>query len=135
VPGTARTRPTARTAFARLVAVLAVVAGVALLQDSSCTTGNPGPCLPAIDTAGSMVVQSSVTTVAPDLEDGLPDGMGGMDDALGACLMVLMAVLFVFTGLRRPGAVLTRSVPAGRARPRTVPSPVSSLERLCVLRT
>ncbi|GAA3856458.1 hypothetical protein GCM10022380_87470 [Amycolatopsis tucumanensis] len=114
--------------------MLAIVAGVALFQDSSCTTGNPGPCLPAADTVGSIVVQSSVTaTVAPGLEeDGRSDGV---DDALGACLMVLMAVLFVFTRLRSFGAALTRAVPAHRALPRTVSSRVSSLEQLCVRRT
>jgi len=86
VPGTVSSRPSARSAFARLVAVLAIVAGIAMLHDSPCAVGSAGPCLPAGDTASAVTFQ---VTAAPlvDLNAGAaltPQPPDGVDDVLGA---------------------------------------------------
>jgi len=129
-----------RATLARLVAVLAIAAGIVLLQGSLCDGGvaTAAPCV-ACPVAGPM----SVTVVdafasQPGGDEAAVDVTGSTDDRGGLielCLTVLLAVLFAVVGLRRPGAFVSPPT-TGQARTgRSVRLRAPRLEQLCVLRT
>lgn len=121
MPGTRSSRT--RAYLARVFAVLALVAGVAMMQGTPCET--------EFAWTAQCPTSSTIAYVADDVDDGsaLLDGIL----VAGCCLVVALAVLIGFAVLRRSG-----SVPA-----RPVPLPVWSrpsrrlevrLAQLCVLR-
>ena len=107
-----------------MLAVLALVAGVAMMQGTPC------------ETEFAWTAQCPTTTSASAyVADSVDDGSALLDAILvtGACLLVGLAVLIGFAVLRRSGFVPVR----------LVPSPVWSrpsrrlevrLAQLCVLR-
>ncbi|NGY64953.1 hypothetical protein G7043_39170 [Lentzea sp. NEAU-D13] len=123
MPGTRSSRT--RAYLARVFAVLALVAGVAMMQGTPCET----------EFAWTAQCPTSSTSAIAYVADQVDDGSALLDGILvaGCCLVVALAVLIGFAVLRRSG-----SVPA-----RLVPSPVWSrpsrrlevrLTQLCVLR-
>jgi hypothetical protein len=123
VPGTRSSRT--RAYLARVFAVLALVAGVAMMQGTPCET----------EFAWTAQCPTSSTSAIAYVADQVDDGSALLEGILvaGCCLVVALAVLIGFAVLRRSG-----SVPA-----RLVPLPVWSrpsrrlevrLAQLCVLR-
>ncbi|MGW6928575.1 hypothetical protein ACWGE0_00840 [Lentzea sp. NPDC054927] len=123
MPGTRSSRT--RAYLARVFAVLALVAGVAMMQGTPCET----------EFAWTAQCPTSSTSAIAYVADQVEDGSALLDGILvaGCCLVVALAVLIGFAVLRRTG-----SVPA-----RLVPLPVWSrpsrrlevrLAQLCVLR-
>ena len=115
-----------RAYLARVFAVLALVAGVAMMQGTPCETefAWTAQC-PTTTSAGAYVVDS--------VDDGGSALLEGILVA-GACLVVALAVLIGFAVLRRSGFVPVRllplpvwSRPSRRLEVR--------LAQLCVLRT
>ncbi|WP_143467266.1 hypothetical protein [Lentzea kentuckyensis] len=123
MPGTRSSRT--RAYLARVFAVLALVAGVAMMQGTPCET----------EFAWTAQCPTSSTSAIAYVADQVDDGSALLEGILvaGCCLVVALAVLIGFAVLRRSG-----SVPA-----RLVPLPVWSrpsrrlevrLAQLCVLR-
>ncbi|MDX8030382.1 hypothetical protein SK803_09185 [Lentzea sp. BCCO 10_0856] len=123
MPGTRSSRT--RAYLARVFAVLALVAGVAMMQGTPCET----------EFAWTAQCPTSSTSAIAYVADQVEDGSALLDGILvaGCCLVLALAVLIGFAVLRRTG-----SVPA-----RLVPLPVWSrpshrlevrLAQLCVLR-
>ncbi|NKE59565.1 hypothetical protein FXN61_23250 [Lentzea sp. PSKA42] len=122
MPGTRSSRT--RAYLARVFAVLALVAGVAMMQGTPCET----------EFAWTAQCPTSSTHVAahPDQADhaGLIEGIL----IAGACLVVALAVLIGFAVLRRSGSFQVLSV----RLPAVLSPPSRRLEvrlaQLCVLR-
>lgn len=111
----------------RVFAVLALVAGVALMQGTPCER----------EIAWTAQCATSATHVVVDVALDLPDaGMGLLDAILvaGIFLAVALAVLLVLAGLRLPGLFALRLPPL----PLVALHPSRRLEvrlaQLCVLR-
>lgn len=141
-----------RTGIARLVLVLAALAGIALLQNAHCPAGM-AMAAPASMSAvacagvqsaadhdihmpdpGDSVVQAAV--VSPEVSSdhsgpALPTGIAM------ACLAVFLALLAALALPRLSGHAYTLllSLPLRGPRPRSVPPRPPSLAELCVLRT
>lgn len=122
VPGTRSSRT--RAYLARVFAVLALVAGVAMMQGTPCET----------EFAWTAQCETSSTHLVGHVDQA--DDIGLIEGILvaGACLVVALAVLIGFALLRRPGSfqALLRRLP-------TVLAPPSRrqevrLAQLCVLR-
>lgn len=122
VPGTRSSRT--RAYLARVFAVLALVAGVAMMQGTPCET----------EFAWTAQCETSSTHLVGHVDQA--DDIGLIEGVLiaGACLVVALAVLVGFALLRRPG-----SFQALLLRLPTVLAPPSRrqevrLAQLCVLR-
>lgn len=122
VPGTRSSRT--RAYLARVFAVLALVAGVAMMQGTPCET----------EFAWTAQCETSSTHLVGHVDQA--DDIGLIEGILvaGACLVVALAVLIGFALLRRPG-----SFQALLMRLPTVLAPPSRrqevrLAQLCVLR-
>jgi hypothetical protein len=129
--GTARTTHGARGHLSRLVVVLAVLAGLALVVGVQCTDG-----MSMAHGGHETTVEHPVAAgllVAPDLE---PPGDGDTGGALGACLMLMVAVIAIVVGLRLTGlhssAAASRSVHIVLGE--VVLPRAPSLATLCLLR-
>lgn len=142
--------------LARLVAVLTVIAGLALLHTPQCTDG----MTPVIDMttaaehvasdsghtkAGSSMNASSIDTGGENrhLSDGtsVDDGMTGLPSGLhSGMLMTCLALLIIIVGLlailRHPQMrVILRFTRTSVSTPRVPPPLPPSLIQLCILRT
>ena len=121
----------ARTSVTRVLGIVAVLAGILLLQGSLCdgslTSGVP--CVASCDEALTSVVDHPVE-VAVDV--ATPDLPGDRDGLVSLCVTVLLAVLGVFAVLRRPD--VSRAVPRASSAPPAVRNHVFALPQLCVLR-
>ncbi|MDX8037225.1 DUF6153 family protein [Lentzea sp. BCCO 10_0856] len=129
--GTTRTAHGARGHLSRLVVVLAVLAGLALVVGVQCTDGM-SMAHGGHETAVEHPVAAGML-MASDLETPGGSDTGG---ALAACLMFIVAVIAIVAGLKLPGsrssAATSRSVRmtlGAVALPRA-----PSLARLCLLR-
>jgi hypothetical protein len=122
VPGTRSTRT--RAYLARVLAVLALVAGVAMMQGTPCET----------EFAWTAQCPTSSTQVVAHSDQAGDAGLLEGILVAGACLVVALAVLVGFAVLRRSGSVPARLVP-----PPVWSRPSRRLEvrlaQLCVLRT
>ncbi|MFJ8814827.1 DUF6153 family protein [Amycolatopsis thermoflava] len=152
--GSSDRRRAARGHLARLVAVLAVLAGLVLLHSPHCTDGMSAmPHLSAsagsatMTDAGSqpaaMVGQFSAVCPAIEAEGagvvavGSSHGSDGMGGLLATCLAFIVAVLATLLGLRpswRAVGLMAR-LPERVARIRAVLPRAPSLAELCLLRT
>lgn len=134
----------------RLVAVVAVIAGLVLLQAPRCTDGMVAGMSMAAGASPAMIVGTSHDDGAPLAIDGVPghpqdaaavaadeSGSGGMGSVLATCLAFLVLVLVAVAGLASGGLrAVVRVRPAGLvAMVRTIPLRAPSLAQLCVLRT
>jgi hypothetical protein len=157
--GTARPVRAARGHFARLVAVLAVFAGLAVAVGMQCTDGMavmpmahgadsaPMACGSPASTAtahervapadnGPLTVACAAPGVAAAYAESEAPGTGGLGGLLATCLAFLVAVVTLVASLRSAGL---RSVPVmvGSARVRlirTLRPRAPSLAELCLLR-
>ena len=137
--GTARSTHGARGHLSRLVVVLAVLAGLALVVGAQCTDGMSmahGANTVLVDGGHELTAQHPVAVgmlVAPDVDAPGDSDMGG---ALAACLMLIVAVIAIVAGLRLPG--LRSSAAAPRpvrvALTLVVLPQAPSLASLCLLR-
>ncbi|MFD4668356.1 hypothetical protein ACFWNN_01400 [Lentzea sp. NPDC058450] len=124
MPGTRSSRT--RAYIARVIAVLALVAGVAMMQGTPCES----------EFAWTAQCPTSATSSIAFVVDDVDAGSSVLDGILvaGACLVVALAVLIGFALLRRSGAFRTLAL--------TLPSVLSPpsrrlevrLAQLCVLR-
>ena len=125
MPGTRSSRT--RAYLARVFAVLALVAGVAMMQGTPCET----------EFAWTAQCPTSATSSIAYVADDVDTGSSMLDGILvaGCCLVVALAVLIGFAVLRRNGSF---QVPGVRL-PAVLPPPSRRLEvrlaQLCVLRT
>jgi hypothetical protein len=120
VTGASRTR----AYLARVFAVLALVAGVAMMQGTPCET--------EFAWTAQCPTSSTHVVVHSDVADD-----GGLLDAVlvaGACLVVARAVLIGFAVLRRAGSVPARLIPT-QVWSRPSRRLEVRLAQLCVLRT
>ncbi|GAB3671630.1 hypothetical protein REH65_33025 [Saccharopolyspora sp. ID03-671] len=138
--------------LARLVAVLTVIAGLALLHAPQCTDG----MTPVIDmtTAAEHVASDSSHAMAAGtidasntnagvqdrhLGDGarVDDGMTAMPkNVLMSCLALLIVIVGLLAILRRPEMrVVLRLIGSSVSAPRAPPPLPPSLIQLCILRT
>ena len=101
MPGTRSSRT--RAYLARVFAVLALVAGVAMMQGTPCET----------EFAWTAQCPTSSTSAIAYVADQTDDGSALLDGILvaGCCLVVALAVLIGFAVLRRSGSVPARLVP------------------------
>ncbi|MCI2420640.1 hypothetical protein MOQ72_24620 [Saccharopolyspora sp. K220] len=142
----------ARGPLARLVAVLTVVAGLALLHTPQCADGmTPAVHMAAaVDHMGSAPCPASVAASADaagvhDQHLGtaiVASHAGGEDVAsfhsgmLMSCLALLIVALGMLAILRRPDmSVVMRLRETGVPATRPNPTPRPNLAQLCVLRT
>lgn len=137
--GTARSTHGARGHLSRLVVVLAVLAGLALVVGAQCTDGMSmahGANTVMVVGGHEFIAQQPGEVgilVAPGADAPGDSDMGG---ALAACLMLIVAVLAIVAGLRLPGL---RSSAAALRPVRVALTPVvllqaPSLAALCLLR-
>ncbi|MFI6095241.1 hypothetical protein ACIA8G_06810 [Lentzea sp. NPDC051213] len=122
MPGTRSSRT--RAYLARVFAVLALVAGVAMMQGTPCET----------EFAWTAQCPTSATHVVAHSDQADDSGLVEGILVAGACLVVALAVLIGFALLRRPGSFRALWV-----RLSSVLSPPSRrlevrLAQLCVLR-
>ncbi len=129
--GTARSAHGARGDLSRLVVVLAVLAGLALVVGVQCTDG-----MSMAHGGHETTVEHPVAAgmlMASDLET---PGDGDAGGALAACLMLIVAVIAIVAGPRLPG--LRSSAAASRSVRMTLGEVVlpraPSLATLCLLR-
>jgi hypothetical protein len=115
----------------RAAAVLALVAGIVLLQIGLCHGDTTAPhCCAAFDT--SIEAAPADVAASGTLESAPADVPGGVAEA---CLMVLLGVLLGGLLLDRP-AVTRLRLPPGRPPAATATAIASpQLHQLCVLRT
>ncbi|MFD4636689.1 hypothetical protein ACFWN2_05200 [Lentzea sp. NPDC058436] len=124
MPGTRSSRT--RAYFARVVAVLALVAGVAMMQGTPCET----------EFAWTAQCPTSATSSTAFVADDVDTGSSMLDGILiaGCCLVVALAVLIGFAVLRRTGSFALAQV----RLPGVLAPPSRRLEvrlaQLCVLR-
>ncbi|WP_394619194.1 hypothetical protein JNUCC0626_08880 [Lentzea sp. JNUCC 0626] len=124
MPGTRSSRT--RAYFARVFAVLALVAGVAMMQGTPCET----------EFAWTAQCPTSATSSIAFVVDDVDAGSSMLDGILvaGACLVVALAVLIGFAVLRRSGSFRTLAL----RLPSMLSPPSRRLEvrlaQLCVLR-
>lgn len=135
MPGPVTTGSAARVGLVRLVAVLAFVAGLALVQGSLCAEGPAwsGVCPAPSDSVSRVVVD--VPAEPEVLVATVPDRPGDRGGVLGVCLMVLVAVLFAVVAFRRPELCADRLVWVSARWTRRTHCPVPRLDQLCVSRT
>lgn len=143
---TGRTGTTARAGFARVIAVLALVVGIILLQGFPCDGVDPGAdgCCPS---AGGTSAAS--VTVSPEGDMSVPQPLAPPESAvvttdspdghfggvLEVCLIVMVAILLAVAGLRLPVWSLgrrPREAPVVPVRPTRLRAP--ALVQLCVSR-
>lgn len=124
MPGTRSSRT--RAYLARVFAVLALAAGIAMMQGTPCET----------EFAWTAQCPTSATSAIAYVADDVDDGSSLLEGILvaGCCLVVALAVLIGFALPRR-----SRSVPVPLVRLPAVLSPPSRrlevrLTQLCVLR-
>lgn len=113
-----------RAYLARVFAVLALVAAVAMMQGTPC------------ETEFAWTSQCPTSSTHEVVHSDQAGGGGPVDGILvaGACLVALLAVLIGFAVLRRSGSVPVRLVPQPvRSRPSRRLE--VRLAQLCVLRT
>jgi hypothetical protein len=124
VPGTSSSRT--RAYLARVFAVLALVAGVAMMQGTPCET----------EFAWTAQCPTSTTSSMAFVADDVDAGSSMLEGILvaGCCLVVALAVLIGFAVLRRTGAFALLRV----RLPEVLAPPSHRLEvrlaQLCVLR-
>ncbi|WHT23385.1 hypothetical protein N8J89_20605 [Crossiella sp. CA-258035] len=125
-----------RARLARAIAVLGVLVGLVLMQDTACAEDTHSP--------GCHSLYSVAVLVADDCAAEAPGStlfapLHGPDDhteLLGACLTMLVAVLLALAAASGPRALKT--TPARPWTPRSIARrhrPAPSLALLCVLRT
>lgn len=121
----------ARTSVTRVLGIVAVLAGILLLQGSLCDGSlTPGvPCVASCDEVLASVVDHPVE-VAVGL--AAPDLPGDQDGLVSLCVTVLLAVLGVLAVLRRPD--VSRAVARASSAPPAAPHRGFALPQLCVLR-
>jgi hypothetical protein len=116
--------------------VLAVLVGILLLQGSLCDgpmAAAPcgAPCADTVviatnlDAGGESPIRVDMTGV---------DVPGDHSGLMTLCLTVLMAVLFVLAGLRRPGTTVAPPLSTSVSQVSSVLSRVMRREQLCVQR-
>lgn len=125
----------ARTSVTRVFGIVAVLAGILLLQGSLCdgSLTSSVPCVASCDEAFTSVVDHPVEVAVDAAVDvAAPDLPGDHDGLVSLCVTVLLAVLGLFAVLRRPDG--SRAVPRPSSAPPMVRNHVFALPRLCVLR-
>jgi hypothetical protein len=132
----------ARGYLARLVVVVAVLAGLGLAAGLQCTDGMAVPLGGHAAAATVMVGDGPELMTSTDAEhppvSGVASGSHGMGGVMAACLVLLVVAVVAVAGLARPELFrmadrVYRSVRVAASRaalPRA-----SSLAELCVLRT
>lgn len=109
--------------------MLALVAGVALMQGTPCETEIAWTPQCATTSIGHVIAHVQDDIATSDM-DGLFDGLA----VAGACLAVLLAVLIGLAGIAAPGSTPARHTHPLVAR-LTSRRQVVRLAQLCVLRT
>jgi hypothetical protein len=135
--GMARRARGARGHLSRLAVVLAVLAGLALVLGVQCTDGMSmahGPDTVMVDSGDAVPVDHhDGRPAAPELGTSSSSGTG---EALAACLMLVVAVIALTSGLTPPGPRTSTAAPrpaTGALTAPVLPSP-PSLAKLCLLR-
>ncbi|WP_439659457.1 hypothetical protein ACSHWB_44990 [Lentzea sp. HUAS TT2] len=137
--GPVRGTPSARAHLARLVVVLAVLAGLALVVGAQCTDGmSMAHDVNVVMTDGGheAVVERPVAAGEPAALARDMAGGSDMGGVLAVCLMIIAAVVSIVAVLRLPGvrglATVVRPACATLAAAFLPQAP--SLAKLCLLR-
>lgn len=124
----------ARTSVTRVLGVVAVLAGILLLQGSLCE-GSPTssvPCVASCDEALTSVADNPVEVAIDVIVGVTPDLPGDRDGLVSLCVTVLLAVLGMFAVLRRSD--VSRTVPQASSAPPALRNHVFAPPQLFVLR-